>query len=223
VIRAEPAPGGRASARWLASPLLLLLAACTAQATPGPSAADQPSPFADCTALTAPPTPTAAPDATAPNAAAPSAGGASGAGAGGGTGLPNVVLPCFTGGQQVRLADLRGPAVVNLWGSWCGPCRAELPAVQRLADRTAGRLHVIGVDTYDDRAAGASFGTDKNITVPTLFDPDKRLLTGLGKADLPVTVFLDAAGMPYVYHGTGLDDAALATLVTRHAGVTVAP
>jgi thiol-disulfide isomerase/thioredoxin len=137
--------------------------------------------------------------------------------------LPDVTLPCFTGGQPFRLADLRGPAVVNLWGAWCLPCREELPAVQRLADRTAGRLHVVGVDTFDDRPAAISFAVDKQVSLPTLYDRDKQLLRALGKVYLPVTVFVDGTGRRFVYNGTGLDDATLAELVTEHAGVTVTP
>jgi thiol-disulfide isomerase/thioredoxin len=137
--------------------------------------------------------------------------------------LPDLTLPCFTGERPFRLAELRGPAVINLWGTWCPPCREELPAMQRLADRTAGRLHVVGVDTWDDRDAASSFGTDKRITMPTLYDREKQLATALGKVNLPVTVFVDAAGSRYVYNGTGLDDATLARLVTEHTGVTVQP
>jgi cytochrome c biogenesis protein CcmG/thiol:disulfide interchange protein DsbE len=187
-------------ARWFAPSLLLvLLAGCT----PSGSTADAPAevtPFADCTALTAAP---------------------SGAPAGSSAvGLPDVTLPCFTGGKPVRLADLRGPAVVNLWAVWCLPCRDELPAMQRLADRTAGRLHVVGVNTRDDRPAAASFAVDKGITIPTLYDRDERLRLALGRTGLPITVFVDGSGHTHVYNSVGLTDATLAELVAEHTGVT---
>jgi thiol-disulfide isomerase/thioredoxin len=201
---------------------MLLLAGCTATATPGPAAGEPPPPFADCAVLTA--------SAAARDTAAPGTPGASGAGVGGaGVGasaaadLPDLTLPCFTGGQPVRLTDVRGPAVLNLWGTWCEPCRAELPAVQRLADRTAGRLRVVGVNTWDDRPAATSFAVDKGVRMPTLYDRDKRLMAALGKVNLPVTLFVDAAGKRFVYNGAGLDDATLAELVGRHTGVTVQP
>jgi cytochrome c biogenesis protein CcmG/thiol:disulfide interchange protein DsbE len=184
-------------ARWFTPSLLLvLLAGCTASsATPQ----TETSPFADCAALTAaPPSSPATPQ---------------------GRGLPDVTLPCFTGGQPFRLADLRGPAVVNLWGVWCLPCREELPAMQRLADRTAGRLHVVGVDTRDDRPAAASFAVDKGVTFPNLYDRDEQLKNALGRTGLPVTVFLDASGATHVYNGTGLTDATLAAMVTEHTGI----
>jgi thiol-disulfide isomerase/thioredoxin len=135
--------------------------------------------------------------------------------------LPDLTLPCFAGGQPLSLTRVRGPAVLNLWSSYCGPCREELPAVQRLADRAGGGLHVIGVDTNDDRDAAASFGVDVGISVPTLFDPGQRLLLALGKRGLPATVFMDAAGRTYVYNGPALDDAALTALVREHTGLAV--
>ncbi len=206
-------------ARWLPASLMLLLAGCTATAAPGPAATEPPAPFADCAVLTAPASAAGTP---APGAAASGPAGVRAAGASAGD-LPDLTLPCFTGGQPVRLADLRGPAVLNLWGSYCGPCREELPAMQRLADRTPGRLSVVGVNTYDDRPAATSFAVDHGVRIPTLYDRDKRLMAALGKIALPVTVFVDAGGKRFVYNGTALDDDNLAELVGRHTGVTVQP
>ena len=169
------------------------VAGCTADnGLPSTTASTTPSPFRDCAGLT-----------------------------GGSAQLPDLRLSCFTGGQPVRLASLRGPAVINIWATWCGPCREELPAMQRLADRAAGKLRVMGVDTGDSREAAASFGTDVHVTLPTLYDPDRTLVGALGRAALPVTVFLDAAGKRFVYNQLPPDDAQLAALVRAHTGVAV--
>ena len=209
--------GGRVLARWLTPSVALLLAACAATDTPPPSPVqDAASPFTDCAPLTVPP----AGGRGAGLSAAPAASEGSPAGARGAD-LPEVSLPCFTGGQSFDLRALRGPAVVNLWASSCAPCREELPLLQELADRTAGRLHVVGVDTFDSRAAGASFAADKGVTFPTFFDPEKKLLTALGKVNLPVTVFVGADGGRYVYAGKALDKPTLGGLVRAHSGVTV--
>jgi thiol-disulfide isomerase/thioredoxin len=157
-----------------------------------------PSPFADC-----------ATPASAPATAAPAD-------------LPDLRLPCFTGGRPVALRDLRGPAVINIWGSWCGPCRRELPVMQGLADRAGDRLTVLGVDTGDGREAGASFATAAGVTMPTLFDQERKLINALAGTTLPITIFLDRSGRSYV-HRLPLDAAGLAELVRTHAGVTVTP
>ena len=142
--------------------------------------------------------------------------------AAGGTEVPDVKLPCFTGGREVALRDVRGPAVINIWASWCPPCRAELPVIQSFATKAAGRVHVIGVDAADQRESGASFAADKGVTMPTLFDADNKLPTALGRINLPITVFVDAAGRAYV-HVLPLDAAGLAEQVRKHTGVTVTP
>ena len=174
------------------------IAGCGARAgspaAPASAAAATPSPFQDCAGLT---------------------------GGGATADLPDLRLPCFTGGRPVRVADLRGPAVINIWATWCAPCRAELPAMQRLADRAGSRLRVIGVDAGDSREAAASFGADHKITLPTLYDRDRRLVGALGRTALPVTVFLDASGKRFVYNLLPPDDARLADLVRAHTGVRV--
>ena len=187
--------------RWWSAPVLALTliagaGGCTTEATTGaaPSPQETPSPFQDCAAVT---------------------------GAGAAADLPDLKLPCFTGGASVRLADLRGPAVINIWATWCDPCREELPAMQRLADRTQGRLRVVGVDTGDSRDAASSFGTDKKVSLPTLYDRDRKLVGALGRTALPVTVFLDADGKRFVYNQLPPDDARLAALVRAYTGVTV--
>jgi thiol-disulfide isomerase/thioredoxin len=187
--------------------LVAAAAACTAETTAGSAGHEGPSPFADCAALTA-----------APASAAPPSAAASGA-----ADVPDLRLPCFTGGRQVALRDLRGPAVINLWASWCPPCREELPAMQRLADATAGRLHVISVDSGDDRDAAAEFATAKQVTVPTLFDSGRKLAGALGRPAIPITVFIDATGQRHVYDQVPPDDAKLAVLVRANTGVTVKP
>ena len=189
---------------WPAAALLVL--AATACSSPEP-----PSPFAGCAALTSAP-PSAAPPSAAPPAAAsaPSPAGP----------LPDLRLPCFTGESEIALRELRGPAVINLWASWCTPCREELPVMQRLADRAQGQLTVLSVDTGDSREAGGSFATDSGVTMPTLFDTEKKLLNALGQIRLPITVFVDAAGRSTVYP-LPLDARSLSEQVRKTTGVTV--
>jgi cytochrome c biogenesis protein CcmG, thiol:disulfide interchange protein DsbE len=120
----------------------------------------------------------------------------------------------------VSLRNVPGPLVINLWASWCDPCRRELPVMQQLADKTAGQLTVIGVDTGDGRDAGASFAADKGVSMPTLFDQDRKLLNAVSGASLPITIFMDASGKTYV-NRLPLDGSKLAKMVDEHTGVKV--
>jgi cytochrome c biogenesis protein CcmG/thiol:disulfide interchange protein DsbE len=185
--------------RWFVGPVAVVLALASVAAC---SSKDEetPSPFADCAALTA-----------------PAGSGAAGSGA---TQLPDLQLPCFTGGQKVALSAIRGPAVINFWASWCGPCRTELPVIQGLATRTEGKLTVLGVDTGDRREAGASFAAAKQVTMPTLFDADQHLFNALAGRALPMTVFVDASGRRSIYV-LPLTEQTLPQQVREHTGVTV--
>jgi thiol-disulfide isomerase/thioredoxin len=155
--------------------------------------------------------------------AAPSGAGPASPLAAGGEPLPDITLPCFAGGQPVRLAHLGVPAVINLWASWCAPCRTELPQVQRYAERAAGRVQVIGVITSDPNRGGAqSLIDDLGLRFPMLYDEPATLRAQVGVQALPVTLLVDARGrLAYRYNARPLDEAALAALVERYLGVRV--
>ena len=108
--------------------------------------------------------------------------------------LPPLTLPCFTGGAPVALARLGKPAVINLWASYCEPCRKELPALQAFADEVGDRVQVLGVVTYDTWTRAAYAGKDFGARYPSVFDPDRQLLRALGRTALPVTLFVAADG-----------------------------
>ncbi|NJC63761.1 TlpA family protein disulfide reductase [Planosporangium flavigriseum] len=136
----------------------------------------------------------------------------------------NLTLPCFTGGQPVRLSKLGTPAVINLWASWCGPCRTELPELQRFADRAAGRVQVVGVITSDPNRGGAqSLIDDLKLRFPMLYDGQAKLQAQIGPpVAMPTTLLVDAGGrVAYRHSARPLDEAALADLVRQHLGVAV--
>jgi thiol-disulfide isomerase/thioredoxin len=108
--------------------------------------------------------------------------------------LAGITLPCFTGGEPVALDRLGRPAVINLWASWCPPCRDELPELQAFADEMGDRVLVLGVVTDDRWSAAAWAGIEFGAHYPNLFDPDKTLLTALGRGALPVTLIVEADG-----------------------------
>lgn len=112
-------------------------------------------------------------------------------------GLPSTVaeLPAADADAFRSLMDeLRGtPVVVNLWASWCEPCKREMP---RLAS-AAGEHHdvqFVGVSSLDSREGAESFIAELSVPFPSLFDPDGAIRTELAGVGLPVTVFFDAEG-----------------------------
>ncbi|MGY1679633.1 TlpA family protein disulfide reductase [Geodermatophilus sp. SYSU D01176] len=135
--------------------------------------------------------------------------------------LPALELPC-PGGGSLDLGRAPGvPTVVNLWASWCGPCREELPLVQGLADAAGGRLAVVGVVSKDGAPQAASFAADAGATFPSAFDGDGELMAQLGLAGLPYTYLLDAdGGIAHVQVGPVTDLAELQGLVAEHLGVS---
>lgn len=100
--------------------------------------------------------------------------------------LPAVTLPCLGGGPAVDLSSLEGPLVLNLWGGWCGPCRAELPILQAFAERHGDRVPMIGIDVRDPRTTAAlELIQETGVTYPLLADPDDVLS---GKPPFPANL-----------------------------------
>jgi thiol-disulfide isomerase/thioredoxin len=110
-------------------------------------------------------------------------------------GLPDLTLPCLTAGPDVRLAGLRGtPTVINVWASWCPPCRDELPYFVGLQDRFDGRIDVLGIDLLDRDDAARAILEDFALDYPSIVDADGATRAALGIQAPPVTFFVDARG-----------------------------
>ena len=110
--------------------------------------------------------------------------------------LPDLSLPCLAGGPDVPLARLAGvPLVLNAWASWCGPCRAELPAFERVAEAARqGSVRVLGVDTEDAPASGLAFAAARGVHIPSVLDGSGALRTSRHIAGLPFTLFVRPDG-----------------------------
>ncbi len=109
--------------------------------------------------------------------------------------LPELSLPCLISGPSITLSELRDrPVVINLWATWCGPCREEMPILQDAFEQYGGKVSFVGVDTRDDPRAAAALLTEVGVTYPQLVDVDGQLLAHLRVPGLPVTVVLDDDG-----------------------------
>ena len=138
----------------------------------------------------------------------------------GATTLPKLSFRCL-GGGTLDLGRAPGvPTVVNLWGSWCGPCRDELPTMQRLADAAGGKVRVVGVISKDGVPQAESFAEDAKVTFPSAFDGQGDLMTKLGLHGLPYSYFLDAdGGVVYTQVGSVGTVEQFEQLVADHLGV----
>ncbi len=109
--------------------------------------------------------------------------------------LPALQLQCLGPGPDVQLAGLAGrPTLVNLWATWCGPCRDEMPLLQRAHERHGDRIRFLGVDIKDRPEAALAFLRETGVTYPSLSDPRGQLAAQTGIQGLPVTFVLDARG-----------------------------
>jgi thiol-disulfide isomerase/thioredoxin len=111
--------------------------------------------------------------------------------------LPSVTLPCLGGGPNVDLSALRGPLMLNVWGSWCAPCRDELPILAAFYAEHGDQVAMLGIDFQDTRPEDAlELAETSGVTYPQLFDHDGAI----GRTNLmpgpavPALAFVDASG-----------------------------
>ena len=134
--------------------------------------------------------------------------------------LPSLTFACL-GGGRLDLGKAPGmPTVVNLWASWCGPCREELPLMQQLAASGAGKVRVVGVVSKDGRPQAVSFAGAAGATFPSAFDGQGDLMTKLGLQGLPYTYFLNPdGGVVFTQVGPVTSEDQLRGLVADHLRV----
>jgi thiol-disulfide isomerase/thioredoxin len=102
-------------------------------------------------------------------------------------------------GEPFDLSSYEGKVVVvNFWGSWCGPCRAEAPALEEThqENKDAG-VEFLGVDLRDTREGARAFVRKFGLTYPSLFDPEGRIthaFSSVNPQGIPTTLILDREG-----------------------------
>ena len=130
-----------------------------------------------------------------------------------------ITLPCLDSKSSIAFSSLRGPLVVNVWGSWCEPCNQELPYLKALHKR--GKVALIGVDVEERNLKSAiAFAKKQRIAWPNLYDVDSktRTLFGLG---VPVTWFINKNGkVVYKHIGVLKSQAELFAEIKKYLGVS---
>jgi thiol-disulfide isomerase/thioredoxin len=115
----------------------------------------------------------------------------------------DTLLNCLTGSEQISVESLRGPLIVNVWGSWCGPCKQEMPYFVDFNQRTNSKVKLLGIAVEEAKSQDAKdFIIANGMTWPNLYDAKgiTRAAFGMG---VPVTWFIDQQG----------------TVVYKHVGV----
>lgn len=131
-----------------------------------------------------------------------------------------ISLPCLNGSGSITFEAIRGPVLVNVWGSWCEPCKQEIPHLLDIAEEK--KIAIVGIDVEErNMAVGQKFVATHKMTWPQLYDvkAKTRAIFGMG---VPVTWFIDANGK-VVYKQIGLftSDDQIKSLVKKYLKVTL--
>jgi thiol-disulfide isomerase/thioredoxin len=129
--------------------------------------------------------------------------------------FPSVSLDTFEG----ILDGMRGrPVVVNIWASWCAPCRTEMPLLQRAAETYAADVVILGVASNDDPAEARRFRDEFGLTYPNVFDATGEIRVALEVSAYPTTYVFDAEGVLQARVNGGISEQRLAGLIEEAAG-----
>lgn len=109
-------------------------------------------------------------------------------------------LPALSGPAQ-RLSELKGrPVVINFWATWCGPCKEEMPLLNRLAREYPENLVVLGVNYAESVDVVEEFVAEEGITFPILLDEAGQVADLYFVRNYPATFFIDAGGVLRAQH-----------------------
>jgi len=102
-------------------------------------------------------------------------------------------------GEPLSTEDFAGKVmVVNVWGSWCSPCRSEAPMLKELSEKYADDVQFVGILARDNESAARAFNRKQGITYPTFADDGGKLELGFAESlpslAIPTTWVIDAQG-----------------------------
>ena len=124
-------------------------------------------------------------------------------------------IPAITRQEfEQMLVGQRGlPVVVNIWASWCAPCRTEMPVLQAASETYESRAVIFGVASKDDQEAARAFLGDLGITYPNAFDGTSEIQAVLEVSAYPTTYVFEADGTLRARVNGGISEQRLAGLI----------
>jgi thiol-disulfide isomerase/thioredoxin len=132
--------------------------------------------------------------------------------------LPNVGLASAVGNGELNPAELREPAIVNLWATWCVPCKQELPALEGIFRDPGNQVRIIGINIGDSDDAVTQFIDDLGLTFEQYIDRDGVVESKLRVTTLPATIAIGADARLIEVHQGVLDEAGFRALIARANG-----
>lgn len=120
-------------------------------------------------------------------------------------------LPAVTAAEfEAHLAELEKPAVVNVWASWCLPCRSEAPLLDEAHRQFGDEIAFIGVDVQDSQPAAKRFLSEFGLDFTHFFDRDRAIPNFYGGLGTPITMFFAPHGELVSIHNGVIDERTLA-------------
>lgn len=132
--------------------------------------------------------------------------------------LPDVEIVPLEGGDPIALADIEGPAVVNLWATWCTPCRTEIPDFEAVHQARGDEVRFVGINIGEDAARANEFLAEVGATYEQYLDPQGFVSTELEATNMPTTVVIDAAGGISTRHVGAMDQDELDAAIDEALG-----
>jgi thiol-disulfide isomerase/thioredoxin len=129
-------------------------------------------------------------------------------------------LECLGGGDSISVDSIRGPAIINVWGTWCAPCRQELPHFGHLIAKYGDRVDVIGIAVEEkSQTTVKKFVKTHGITWPILYDATGSTQEKFGPG-VPVTSFINKSGkVVYTRYGAFQSTEELELATIKYLGV----
>jgi peroxiredoxin len=143
---------------------------------------------------------------------------------------PSFTLPSLNG-EAVSLSDYRGKWVfLNFWATWCPPCVAEMPELQKLHEGSFGndpaQVAVLAVNNGEDRATAQAFMNEHKLSLPVVLDTDKAVSGQYVVMQMPITFMIDPDGVVRYQHIGALSSEVIALYLERirnHDNGTLTP